>query len=138
MRDGYLALYVDQIPTTPGRCCSPNARCAWPKKAKEVKELREIARLAAVDAISRRNWARPLPESGPIALHWTLFLGHRERRRDWDNATGSLKGAIDGIFDALRTDDSRIVEMRVDQRRAESRMGWMQCAVVALDEESES
>lgn len=134
MRDGYLALYVDNIPATPGPCCSPNSRCPWPKKARDVKELRTIARLAAIDAINRKNWARPLPESGPIALHWTVFLGHRERTKDWDNATGSLKGAIDGIFDALGTDDSRIVEMRVDQRRAESRQGWMQCAVVAIEE----
>jgi len=137
VRDGYLALYVERIPTTPGPCTSPNSRCPWPKKARQVKELRTISRLAAVDAIARKHWAKPLPPEGPIALHITWFLGHRERRKDWDNASGSCKGMIDGIFDALRTNDSRIVEVRVDQRRADSRQGWLQCAVVAI-EESES
>lgn len=134
MRDGYLALYVEQIPATPGPCTSPNSRCPWQRKAKAVRELREVSRLAAIDAVNRKSWARPMPESGQLALHWTVFLGRRERVRDWDNIVGSLKGAMDGIFDALQTDDARVVEVRVDQHRASDGQGYMQCAVIALEE----
>lgn len=138
MRDGYIGLYVQEIPATPGPCTSPNSRCPWQRKAKAVRELREVARLAAHNAIQGRSWAKPLPAEGDLALHWTVFLGRRERVRDWDNIVGALKGAMDGIFDALQTNDRRVVEVRVDQRRAEDGRGWMQVAVIALDEESRS
>ena len=135
MRDGFVGLYVDRIETTPGPCTSPNARCDWRKKARETAELREAARLAAVDARNRKNWAKPLPPKGPLALHWTVFLGYREKRKDATNMIGCLKAAEDGIFDAIGTNDSRVVEVRVDQRRSESRAGWMQVSIVAIEDE---
>ena len=133
MRDGVIGLYVERIPVTPGPCTSPNSRCPWQKRARAVKDLRTAARLAAVDAISRRSWVAPLPAEGPIALRWTVFLGRRERVRDFTNITGALKGAEDGIFDALRTNDARVVEVTVQQVRDPDGVGWMQCAVVALE-----
>jgi hypothetical protein len=89
--------------------------------------------MAAIDAINRRSWAAPLPQHGPIALRWTVFLGRRERVRDFTNITGALKGAEDGLFDALRTNDARVVEVSVQQLRADDGRGWMQVAVVAID-----
>lgn len=133
MRDGTVGLYVECIPVTPGPCTSPNARCPWPQRARDVRALREAARLAAVDAISRRAWARPLPRQGPVALRWTVFLGRRERKKDFTNMTGSLKAAEDGIFDALGTDDRRVVEVSVNQLRSDDGRGWMQVAVVAVE-----
>ena len=133
MRDGTVGLYVECIPVTPGPCTSPNARCPWQRKARAVRELREAARMAAIDAINRRSWAAPLPQHGPIALRWTVFLGRRERVRDFTNITGALKGAEDGLFDALRTNDARVVEVSVQQLRADDGRGWMQVAVVAID-----
>ena len=138
MRDGYVGLYVDRIEATPGPCTSPNARCDWRRKAKQVAELREAARLAAVDARARRNWAKPLPPRGDLALHWTVFWGHREKRKDVTNFIGCAKAAEDGIFEALGMNDARVVEVRVEQHRAEGRQGWMSCCVIALDEESEA
>lgn len=133
MGDGTVVLYVERIPVTPGPCTSPNSRCAWQRKAKAVRELRHAARLAAVDAINRRSWAAPLPQDGPLAVRWTVFLGRRERVRDFTNITGALKGAEDGLFDALGTNDARVVEVSVNQVRDPDGVGWMQVSVVALE-----
>jgi len=132
-RDGNVVLYIDRIPMTPGPCTSPNARCPWQRRAKEVKDLRTAARLATIDAINRKSWVRPLPPDGPLALRWTVFLGRREKIRDFTNMTGQLKGAEDGIFDVLGTNDSRVIEVTVHQLKSTDGVGWMQCAVVAVE-----
>ena len=139
MRDGFLALYVDRIEAVPTPCLSPNGRCHWKARNRDAQLLREAARLAARDAMARKNWAKPVPQEGDLAMRWTVFWGKGEKRRDLDNLIGGpLKPAQDGIFDALGMNDTRVVQISVDQRRALDGRGWMQLAVVALDEETEA
>lgn len=143
MRDGFLALYVDRIEATPDKRLSPNGRVHHMQRHEAAAAARHLARYYAADAMSRKNWARPLEGENEIALHWTIFWGKNERGRqeldkDIDNCISMLKAYQDGIFDALGVNDRRVVQVRVDQRRAEDGKGWMQVGVIALDQETES
>lgn len=132
MRDGNIALYIEEIPMAPGACLSINATCHHMARNQQAQELRQAARLATVDAIARvgRN---PVPAKGDLGLQWTIWLGRGQRMADTDNAISRVKSAQDGIFDALGTNDRRVKQIAVKQVRDPDGRGWMQCAVVALE-----
>lgn len=119
------------IPVPPHRCLFSNARCHWAAKAKHAAELRFAAKCSTVDALSQQPDLAKFPKDGPMGLRWVVFLRGRERQRDIDNQIGALKAAQDGIFDALETNDSRVVQVGVTWKKDESRTGLL-CTVVFL------
>jgi hypothetical protein len=84
----------------PARELHPNSRPHWAVKRREVKRAREDAFFAAVAAGARRA------EFGPGRLQvWIDGYAPDRRRRDADGLLSSLKPALDGIADAMGTDD---------------------------------
>jgi hypothetical protein len=63
---------------------------------------------------------------GPVNLHWTIYLGKGRREMDRDNATATLKPAMDGLVtvDMIEDDTSKIVRaITVDQVKWASHKG---------------
>ena len=84
---------------------SPNARIHWAHKAKLIKADRNFSHFMAEAEKRRVNWVAP---EGNIPVKIT-FHPPDKRRRDLDNAIASMKGATDGIAQALGVDDSVFV-----------------------------
>jgi crossover junction endodeoxyribonuclease RusA len=87
----------------PDKVLSPNARVHWAKKATAVRKARESAAWVTRSCIGPRK-----PHLTRAALE-VVFCPPDNRRRDRDNLIASLKGATDGISDALGIDDSRFI-----------------------------
>jgi crossover junction endodeoxyribonuclease RusA len=83
----------------PSKDLSPNARVHWSVRAKAVK----IARLEAWHATLQ---AKAKVGEGAIILHY-IFHPPSHRKYDMDNLIARMKGANDGIADALKVDDCR-------------------------------
>jgi len=97
------------IPAGPAYSISPNSRKHWRTKAAETKHLKQVTMLACLGA-------DPIP--GPVDLHWTIYLGKLRRPMDRDNATSTMKPAMDGLVKAgvIEDDTSEIVRaITVDQ-----------------------
>ena len=81
----------------PAKELSPNARVHWSKSSRAKKAYRHAAYILALD-------------SGVRGLKFESyrleFTFKDNRRRDRDNATASMKSALDGIADAVKQDDS--------------------------------
>ena len=89
----------------PPRALSPNSRPHWAAKAKAAKAHRGEAFLMTRHAMRQ---GQVLDTTGAVLVRPSFF--HRvNRRRDRDNATASLKAALDGIAEALGMDDSGFV-----------------------------
>lgn len=88
----------------PSRDLHPNARVHWAVKRKAAKAAREGGFLAAVVAGAR------FAEYGPGRLQvWIDGYPPDHRRRDADGLLSALKPALDGIADAMGTDDKWFV-----------------------------
>ena len=84
----------------PSRELHPNHRYHWAVKRKATKAAREAGYLAAVIAGARNA------EYGPGMLQvWIDGYPPDRRRRDADGLLSSLKPTLDGIADAMGTDD---------------------------------
>lgn len=84
----------------PDRKLHPNARTHWAVKRKATKAAREAGYLAAIIAGARNA------EYGPGMLQvWIDGYASDRRRRDADGLLSALKPALDGIADAMGTDD---------------------------------
>lgn len=132
VRDGPVVLYLEEIPLTPGRCLSLNARCHHHERNRDAQELRLASRLATTSALAKLG-RNPVPAKGDLGIEWTIWLRKGERRADTDNAISRMKPAMDGIFDALGTNDSRVTQIGVKQVRDPEGRGWLQVALVALE-----
>ncbi len=84
----------------PHKDLSPNARVHFRAKAAAIKSQREQAYWIT----KASNMLAP--RDGGIALRFDFYPPDK-RRRDLDNMLASVKGAIDGIADALEVDDQR-------------------------------
>lgn len=85
----------------PDKILSPNARSHFHAKAKATKLYRDAAYWLAKQAQSV-----VMASDGEIMLS-IVFRPPDKRRRDLDNMLASIKGAIDGIADALEVNDQR-------------------------------
>ena len=83
----------------PPKSLSPNARCHWRQKARDVADARSRALYGTIIAsgMSRLRWKRS-------TLQATFYHAQR-RRRDDDNLIASLKAYRDGLVDAGLLDD---------------------------------
>ena len=92
----------------PDRVLSPNSRKHWTVKAKATKAAREWAHW-----MIRDTWTFGFDGFRFKDLRCT-FVYHqpKDKRRRWDlkNLDAAMKGAIDGVCDALGIDDSQIKE----------------------------
>lgn len=79
-------------------CCSlsPNARCHWAVKQREIKD--------AEWAVKGAEWWFHVgdepshePFTGPVNLHWTVYLARGGKRRDNDNVLPCLKPFQDAL-----------------------------------------
>lgn len=132
MRDGNVVLYVEYIPASPGPCLNINAKCHFRERNKQAQQLRTAARYATASAIAALG-RNPVPKRGALGVRWTLWLGARQRKADQDNAISRVKSAMDGVFDALGTNDARVEQIELQQVRDPDGRGWLQCAVVLLE-----
>lgn len=105
----------------PAKELSPNARVHWAVKSKAVKSARASAGWITKAANINVCWG------GPIFLQIT-FHPPSKRRHDIDNCVARLKGALDGIADGLKVDDSRF---RLGIEIGESIKGGKVCIVVS-------
>lgn len=88
----------------PSRDLHPNARVHWAVKRKAAKHARKLGFIGAVVAGAR------LCEYGPGRLQvWIDGYPPDHRRRDADGLLSALKPALDGIADAMGTDDKWFV-----------------------------
>lgn len=99
----------------PTRNLSPNARCHWAVKAREVKVYRALAHWRATKEMQRDLASRGavfgavLPMRLDRATVRLTFYWPDKRRRDRDNALASMKSAMDGFTDAgVWGDDSGV------------------------------
>lgn len=84
----------------PDRALHPNARAHWARKSKAAKAARGAAYWLACEAGAKSA------EFGPGRLQvWIDGYAPDRRRRDADGLLSSLKPALDGIADAMGTDD---------------------------------
>ena len=94
----------------PDPALSPNSRISRYDKAEAMRAVRLEAR-----ALARNAGAHLVgfPE-GRIGMTVTFYFPD-DRRRDIDNCLASLKGALDGIADALGIDDERLLPILLDR-----------------------
>ncbi len=93
----------------PDAALSPNARTHWRKKAK----LRASQRHCSFVEAYRQTRAEMVGQ-GMRGLKFaaTLTFHAKDRRkRDLDNLGASMKGALDGVADALNFDDGQIARV---------------------------
>ena len=98
-----------EIPSGPAYSISPNSRKHWRVKHRESQELKQIAFYSSMNGEL---------VYGPVNLYWTIYLGKGRREMDRDNATATLKPAMDGLVQsgAIEGDTSKIVRaITVDQ-----------------------
>lgn len=84
----------------PSRNLHPNTRVHWAQRSKAAKRAREAGYLLACEAGAKQA------EHGPGLLQvWIDGYPPDRRRRDADGLLSSLKPTLDGIADAMGTDD---------------------------------
>lgn len=89
----------------PNPALSPNSR----QHFQYVAKLKKAARLQAF-ALAREAGAHKLQfPRGERLMVWIVGYAQDRRRRDADNLLSSMKGALDGLADALGIDDRRFV-----------------------------
>lgn len=89
----------------PDPALSPNARKHFQEKARHLKAARTEAFYLALER--RQEWLYVMPPG--IELETRLVFSPPDRKkRDIDNLLSSMKGFLDGIFDALDANDSQV------------------------------
>ena len=84
----------------PPAALSPNSRLHWSRLAKAKKIYR---RDCWIEALSQK--AR-VPKDGKLRVDLTFYRPSR-RAMDRDNLLARMKAGLDGVADALKTNDSR-------------------------------
>ena len=94
-----------ELPWPDYKILSPNASVHWTVKAKAVKAEREMAYYLAW-----KTWKQE--GMGTLEDIRCTFVYHQpdNYHRDLKNVDTAMKGAIDGVCDALGIDDSQIKE----------------------------
>lgn len=88
----------------PSRDLHPNARTHWAKRSKASRLARQAGYLLACEAGAKQA------EYGPGYLQvWIDVYPPDRRRRDADGLLSALKPTLDGIADAMGTDDKWFV-----------------------------
>jgi crossover junction endodeoxyribonuclease RusA len=95
----------------PPKELSPNYSGHWAPQASAKKKYRFAVRMLAMQA----KWE--IPEEGPIRLE-IEFYPPDNRPRDRDNMIAAFKAGQDGLADAWKVNDRRIVcEYKVNQQK---------------------
>ncbi len=84
---------------------NPNEK-SWKKKMFARKKQREEAYLIA-------SACQDKPSGEDLAMS-VMFYPPTRHRRDLDNCLGSIKGAVDGIADAIGIDDTNFRPITID------------------------
>ena len=95
----------------PHKDLSPNARVHWRRRAELVAKARDEAYWRALEVPAYER--KPLSDAQALKLTLIFFNPAGRVRTDQDNALARCKAALDGIFRALRSDDSRIRETTI-------------------------
>lgn len=82
---------------------SPNSRKHYREKAALTKEARHEAKLLSLSGLDVDNYV----DGEKLWALW-IFREPDRRRRDTGNMRAAMKAAQDGVFDALKIDDSNI------------------------------
>ena len=95
----------------PPKELSPNYSGHWAPQASAKKKYRFAVRMLATQA----KW--PIPEAGDVRLE-VEFFPPDNRPRDRDNMIAAFKAGQDGLADAWKVNDRRIVcEYKVNQQK---------------------
>lgn len=86
----------------PSPLLSPNCRAHWAKKFKAFRAYKMVARLLATQANHFLGWKR-LNRTLAVELR---FFPPKRFRYDEDNLIARMKAGLDGIAQAIETDDS--------------------------------
>lgn len=108
---GRCVLLEVRLPWPP-RELHPNARGSWKGRHGKVHAYRSTAKALT------QHWCN-ITDATPYArLHLDLTMCQPDaRRRDVDGMLSAVKAGLDGIFDAIGVDDSRVASVTV--RRGE-------------------
>lgn len=87
----------------PPRSLHPNARAHWGKKASDTKHARKTAGWCAREA-GLRPGDPDIPEALKVNI---IFFPPDARAHDLDGCLSNCKAFLDGIADALGTNDSK-------------------------------
>lgn len=85
----------------PHKALHPNTRTHWAAKARQVKIAREAARRETFKLL-RDVEVPTIPRSYSVTRYY------KGKSPDADNTLSSMKAYLDGICDALRTDDKTL------------------------------
>lgn len=100
-----MAVEFEIVMPWPNAALSPNGR----RHFQYVAKLKKAARLQAF-SLAREAGAHRLPfPKDERLMVWIVGYAPDRRRRDADNLLASMKGALDGLADALGIDDRRFV-----------------------------
>lgn len=91
----------------PHRDLNPNSRVHHLQKARHRRAQREHAHILTRVAMLAYPFCRPGKTDGPVSVTYEFFAPSK-RRFDVDNLYSSMKGAQDGMCEALGFDDYRI------------------------------
>ena len=95
----------------PPKELSPNYSGHWAPQASAKKKYRFAVRMLATQV----KW--PIPEAGDVRLE-VEFFPPDNRPRDRDNMIAAFKAGQDGLADAWKVNDRRIVcEYKVNQQK---------------------
>lgn len=95
----------------PPKELSPNYSGHWAPQASAKKKYRFAVRVLATQA----KW--PIPEAGDVRLE-VEFFPPDNRPRDRDNMIAAFKAGQDGLADAWKVNDRRIVcEYKLNQQK---------------------
>lgn len=95
----------------PPKELSPNYSGHWAPQASAKKKYRFAVRMLATQA----KW--PIPEAGDVRLE-VEFFPPDNRPRDRDNMIAAFKAGQDGLADAWKVNDRRIVcDYKVNQQK---------------------
>lgn len=115
-------MIVLDIPGSPPRELSPNARIHWRPRVRIKNEWAKLWRYAALDAMGAAGTA--IRFEGPVRLRVTYLKGKGAQSHDLDNLTAILKGGIDALQEAgLLANDRQIVGIEVEQVRSPDGIG---------------
>ena len=114
----------------PSARLSPNARLHWGEKAQAVKSARREAGLSVLHQTYATDRERL---SGKRLVVRLEFVPKVAARRDLDNCIARMKGALDGIADALQADDSNF-ELQASIKPADKAAGYVQVTISAATE----
>ena len=87
----------------PSRYLHPNSRVHWARKAKAAKAARQTAGWCAKEAGIRQG-DPDIPEALKVTA---IFMPPNNHAHDLDGCLSALKSSLDGIADALGTNDSK-------------------------------